>query len=141
MRIWLKGMESVPSHCQSTSTLVKITHQLLLARSYAARSHSVNTRAMRRRSSNLLFEDDVEEVNAHRGSEGQLAGERERDPHSLTSLRVTCQFCDLGTAAVKGTAYPHVVRTQILYSSCVCVTNGAEDAGVLVIPIHLWGSN
>lgn len=101
----------------------------------------VNTRAVRPRSSNSLFEDDVEEVNAHRGGGGQLAAERERDLHSLTSLRVTCQFCDLGTAAVKGTAYPQVVRTQILYCNRVRMTNGAEDAGVRAIPIHLWGSN
>lgn len=86
--------------------MVKITPELLLARSHAARSHPVNTRAVRQRSSNLLFEDDVEEVNAHRGGGGQLAAERERDPHSLTFLCVTCQFCDLGTAAGKGYSLP-----------------------------------
>lgn len=69
---------------------------------HAARSYPVNTRAVRRRSNNSLFEDDIEEVNAHWRGGGQLAGEGERDPHSLASLRVTCQFCDLGTAAGKG---------------------------------------
>lgn len=69
---------------------------------HAARSYPVNTRAVRRRSHNSLFEDDIEEVNAHWRGGGQLAGEGERDPHDLASLRVTCQFCDLGTAAGKG---------------------------------------
>lgn len=42
---------------------------------------------------------------------------------------------------VKGTAYPQVVRTRILYSSRVRESNGAVGVGVCAIPIHIWGSN